>query len=144
MISWWRHQMETFSALLALFSGTSPAIGEFPSQRPVTRSCDAVFDLRLNRQLSKQSWGWWFETPSGSLWRHCNDTGCCLPGDTGVQSICIHDIDFSLAGIISVLSAYWYKTYLWKKLYHSKMESSKLVGNKNPVMHLWLTCESKS
>ena len=30
------------------------------------------FDLRLNKRLSKQSWGWWFETPSRSLWRHCN------------------------------------------------------------------------
>ena len=26
----------------------------------------------LNRRLSKQSWGWWFETSSCSLWRHCN------------------------------------------------------------------------
>ena len=26
----------------------------------------------LNERLSKQSWGWWFETPSRSLWRHCN------------------------------------------------------------------------
>ena len=46
--------------------------GEFPSQRPVTRSFDVFFDLRLNKRLSKQSWGWWFETPSPSLWRHCN------------------------------------------------------------------------
>ena len=23
--------------------------------------------------LSKQSWGWWFETPSRSLWRHWNE-----------------------------------------------------------------------
>ena len=28
----------------------------------------------LNKRLSKQSWGWWFETPSRSLWRHCNAT----------------------------------------------------------------------
>ena len=46
--------------------------GEFPTQRPVTRSFDVFFDLRLNKRLSKQPWGWWFETPSGSLWRHCN------------------------------------------------------------------------
>ena len=46
--------------------------GEFPAQRPVTRSFDVFFDLRLNERLSKQSWGWWFETPSCSLWRHCN------------------------------------------------------------------------
>ena len=44
--------------------------GEFPAQRPVTRSFDVFFDLRLNKRLSKQPWGWWFETPSWSLWRH--------------------------------------------------------------------------
>ena len=46
--------------------------GEFPTQRPVTRSFDVFFDLRLNKRLNKQSWGWWFETPSCSLWRQCN------------------------------------------------------------------------
>ena len=64
--------METFSALLALCAGNSPATGEFPAQRPVTRSFDVFFDLRMNKRLSKQSWGWWFETPSCSIWRHCN------------------------------------------------------------------------
>ena len=67
-ISWWRHQMETFPALLALCAVT----GEFPTQRPVTRNFDVFFDLRLNKRLIKQSWGWWSETPSCSLWRHCN------------------------------------------------------------------------
>ena len=79
--SWWRkmfpfddlrHQMETFSALLVLCVGNSPVTGEFPAQRPVTQSFDGFFDLRLNKRLSKQSRGWWFETPSRSLWRHCN------------------------------------------------------------------------
>ena len=46
--------------------------GEFPAQRPVTRSFDVFFDLRLNKRLSKQPWGWWFETPAWSLWRHRN------------------------------------------------------------------------
>ena len=68
---WWRHQMETFSALLALCARNSPVTGEFPTQRPVTRSFDVFFDLRLNKRLSKQWWGWWFE-PSRPLWRHCN------------------------------------------------------------------------
>ena len=27
----------------------------------------------LNKRLSKQSWCWWFDMPSPSLWRHCND-----------------------------------------------------------------------
>ena len=83
--------------------GNSPVTGEFPSQRPVTRSFDVFFDMRigcdvldvifvfvlfiayfvrndeikmfnqsLNKQLSKQLWDWWFETPFCSLWRHCN------------------------------------------------------------------------
>ena len=47
--------------------------GEFPAQRPVTRSFDVLFDLRPNERLSKQPWGWWFETLSCSLWRHCNE-----------------------------------------------------------------------
>ena len=46
--------------------------GEFPTQRPVTRSFDVFFDLHPNKRLSKQWWGWWFETPSCPLWRHCN------------------------------------------------------------------------
>ena len=41
-------------------------------KRPVTRSFDVFFDLRLNKRLCKQPWGWWFETPSWSLWRQCN------------------------------------------------------------------------
>ena len=61
--SWLRHQMETFSALLALCVGNSPVTGEFPSQRPVTGSFGDFSDLRLNKRLSKQSWGWWFKTP---------------------------------------------------------------------------------
>ena len=51
----WRHQMETFFALLALCEGNSPVTGEFPSQRPVTRSFAVFFDLRLNKRLNKQS-----------------------------------------------------------------------------------------
>ena len=78
-ITWWRHQMETFSALLALCAGNSPVTGEFPTQGPVSRSFDVFFDLRLNKWLSKQSWGWWFETPSSSLWRHCNNTNLLTP-----------------------------------------------------------------
>ena len=71
-ISWWCRQMETFSALLALCERNSPVTGEFPSQRPVTRSFDVFYDLRLNKRLSKQSWGWWFEIPSRQLWHYCN------------------------------------------------------------------------
>ena len=51
--------METFPALLAIFAGNSPVTGEFPAQRPVTRSFDVFFHLRLNKRLRKQWWGWW-------------------------------------------------------------------------------------
>ena len=46
--------------------------GEFPTQRPVTRSFDVFFDLRLYKRFSKQPWGWWFEKPSWPLWRQWN------------------------------------------------------------------------
>ena len=64
--------METFSALLAICAGNSRVPGEFPAQRPVTRSFDVFFDLHPNKRLSKQWWGWWFETLSCPLWRHRN------------------------------------------------------------------------
>ena len=51
--SWWRLQMETFSALLALCAGNSPVTCEFAAQRPVTRSFGVFFDLRLNKRLSE-------------------------------------------------------------------------------------------
>ena len=62
---WRRHQMETFSVLLDIFARNSLVTGEFPSYRPEARSFDIFFDLRLNKWLSKQSWCWWFETPTG-------------------------------------------------------------------------------
>ena len=64
--------MEKFSALLAICVGSSPTTGEFPAQRPVVRSFDVFFDLHLNEWLSKQSWGWWFDTSSRPLWLHSN------------------------------------------------------------------------
>ena len=69
--TWWRHQIETFSELLAICAGHSLVTGEFPAQRPVTRSFDVFFDLRLNQRLGKQWRGWWFETRSRPLWRLC-------------------------------------------------------------------------
>ena len=56
--------METFSALLALCAGNSPVTGEFPSQRPVTRSFDVFFDLRLKKNA------WVNNREAGDLRRH--------------------------------------------------------------------------
>ena len=89
--AWWRHQMEAFSALLVLCDRNPPVTGGFPLQRPVTRSFEFFFDLLLNKRLSKQSRPRWFETPSRSLWHHCNGSWCykllnvmqniCCPAD---------------------------------------------------------------
>ena len=49
MVIWWRHQMETFSALLVICAGNSSVTGEFPAQRTVTRIFDVFFDLRRHR-----------------------------------------------------------------------------------------------
>ena len=62
-VSWWRHQIETFSALLALCAGNSPVTGKFPSQRPLTQSFDVFCDLHLNNQLRKQTRRRWVKTP---------------------------------------------------------------------------------
>ena len=63
-----------------IFHVTGHMCGEFtgppvnsPPQRPVMRSFDVFFDLRLIKRLRKQSWGWWFEMLSRPLWRYCND-----------------------------------------------------------------------
>ena len=72
MCPWWRHPMETFTALLAFCEGNLPVTGGFPSQNPVTRILDAFFDLCLNKWLSKQLRCWWFEMQSCSFWCHCN------------------------------------------------------------------------
>ena len=65
--------METFLMLLALSEGHPPVISGLLAQKPVTRSFDVFFDLRLNKQLSKQSRHQWFEMPLCSLWRYCNE-----------------------------------------------------------------------
>ena len=62
-----------------IFRVTDPLCGEFTGHRwiPLTNASDAelyvFFDLRLNKWLSKQSRRRWFETPSRSLWYHCNE-----------------------------------------------------------------------
>ena len=116
-IAWWCHQMETFSALLALCAGNSPVTGEFPAQRPVTRSFDVFFDLRLNPQLSKQWRRWWFATLPRLLWRHCNGCNTCeillLPDNQQLQQVVGFvkhlSADFLLGNIIalSLISRHW-------------------------------------
>ena len=69
MLSWWHHQMEP------IFCVTGPLCWNSPVNsltKASYRSFDVFFDLRLNKRLSKQLWGWSFETPSHPLWHYCN------------------------------------------------------------------------
>ena len=62
--------------------------GELPTQRPVTRSFDVFFDLRLNKRVSKQSWDWWFKMPSRPLWRQCNVKSLEFSGAAEIRIVC--------------------------------------------------------
>ena len=63
LVSWWCHQMETFSALLTICAGNSVVTGEFPAQRPVTRTFDVFFDLHMKN-------GWVNTSEAGDLRRN--------------------------------------------------------------------------
>ena len=69
--AWWRRQMETFLRYWSFVRGIhrSPVNSPHKCQ---WRASLMFFYRRLNKHLGKQSWGRWFETPSHSLWRHCN------------------------------------------------------------------------
>ena len=93
--TWWRHQVETFPRYW-------PLCGEFTGNRwiPLTKTSDAelwFFYLRLNKRLSKQSWGWWFETPSRPSWHHCNVSYLLTSKDE--QQICIR---------LHIKAVHWY------------------------------------
>ena len=46
--------------------GISPHRGQWHGSLMFSLICAWISDR------ASQSWGWWFETPSCSLWRHCN------------------------------------------------------------------------
>ena len=79
------HHLNYLKLLMVYFTDSSV----FPSQRPVTRSFGVFFDLRPNKRLSKQSRHQWFETPSSSLWHHCNDLPTSRHFDTETPCISI-------------------------------------------------------
>ena len=116
ILSWWRHQMQTFSALLDICVENSPVPGEFLTQRPVTRSFDVLFDLHLNKRLRKQWWCWWFETLSRLLWRHRNDwytyASYCFKKHRWTNFDKCNGIDG-----LSLVRRYHFSAYLWIDLW---------------------------
>ena len=125
--------METFSALLALCVGNSPVTGEFPTQRPVTRSFDVFFDLRLNTRLSKQWWCWWFETPSRSLWRHFN----AMWQWESVYCNYVHARDGGTR-LVAVDSAGSTMTNLWGTFSSRRMDPNNPAMTEKNKEHDWL------
>ena len=78
LLSWQFHMMTSSNG--NIFRVTGHLCREFTgdrwisrTQRPLTRSFDVFFYLRLNKRFSKQSWGWWFEMLPHPLWHHSND-----------------------------------------------------------------------
>ena len=109
--TWWRHQMETFSALLAICAGNSPVTGESPAQMPVTRSLHVFFHLRLNKQLSKQSWGWWLAVLSRPLWRYCNEMNNHRPSAGRVLAAQIRHVLFKV--FLAIIIAFYPMLSRW-------------------------------
>ena len=103
--------METFSVLLDICLVNSPFIGEFAAQRPATRSIDVFFDLCLNKRLSKQWWGWWFETSSRPLWCHCNGVVMlCLEKNAAISLVVSIEFLINLNNWIVYVRSTWRKT----------------------------------
>ena len=140
--------METFSALLAICAGNSPVSGEFPAQRPVTRSFDVLFDPALNKQLSKQLWGSWFETLSCSLWRHCNEYSGFSKRRVTQWSLFTRDPVEVLAWIINFIQLftghvitfpYWgsRETMSAKKRAHGRRSYSNTMAHGDVYTFIW-------
>ena len=141
--------METFSASLAICTGNSPVTGEFPAQKPVTRSFDVFLDLRLNKRLSKQSWGWWFKTTSRPLWRHRSDIrehkrdlGFVLVWLFHAVQILISDYMRQRFPDVRIYNDQWptaviymqkciFGQYIWIRYCHWTQKTADSVGDKN-------------
>ena len=97
-VSLWRHDMETFSALLTLYERNPPVIDGFPSQRASNASFEVFFSVILNKSLDTQSSYRWFGMP----WHN-------------VMSLwCIELISFEEKIIAFWLKSHWSCSYLLK------------------------------
>ena len=116
-----------------LFRVTGHLCGE-SAQRPVSRSFDVFFDLRLNKRLSKQLWGWWLETLSHPLWRHRNALNLFIYGylQSDFHHSAISSVSMNLApGTYSILCLHL--SFSANLYYHTDVTisivASKITGN---------------
>ena len=127
--------MKTFSGP---YEGNPPVTGGFPLSRPVTRSFDIFIDLRLNKRLSKQSRRRWFETPSRSLWHHCNGLRYFCSGLNGHWAFPLQLCHNELAGV----SNHQRHDYLFNRLITRRAKkTSKLRVTGLYVGNTPVTCE---
>ena len=121
-------------------AGISLVPSEFPAQRPVTRSFNVFFDLRQNKRVRKQSWGWWFERPPSPLWRHCNDVRRHL------QSSCPTLFQVLKRAIWSSTSHQWGISRNWchpitpgiitSKCYHGEMQVTMMTSSNGNIFRI--------
>ena len=127
--------METFSVLLALCAWNSPVTGEFLVQRPVTRSFSVFFDLHLYKRMSKQWWGWWFEMPSRSSWRHCNVESNDISQPLQSENQCSYFTDFctqfALHRIFVVMHRAIFPLTHWGRVAHICHGKLAITGSDN-------------
>ena len=78
----WKH----FSRYWPFVSGIHRSPVDSPHKGQWHGTVISFFDLRLDKRLSKHSRNRWFETPSRSSWRHCNDDTVCRNYKSGWQT----------------------------------------------------------
>ena len=99
---WYRHRMETVSALPVLSEGNPPVIGRFPSPRAINAGLDVIFDISRNKRWNEQSSRRWVETLNAHCdvivmlmlvlvtfflhkmplaWKYAESTECCFTWD---------------------------------------------------------------
>ena len=159
---WWHSNIMMTSSNGNIFRVTGPLCGEFAghrwiprTQRPVTRSSDVFFDLCPNN--NKQSWGWWFETLSRSLWRHSNVVKYVhgiIHGYTYHRLYCLLSVismrRFVTLSFVKNFSRMFYTDFfLWNfelspHIFHTKMHHHKnmvcwvpIIRNYNCICNKW-------
>ena len=99
-MSWWLHQIETFSVLLAICAANSPVTGKFPALKPVAWSFDFFICAWINGWVNNREAGDLRRTPSRPLWRHCNGAVIYPTDSQLVGTLFTHDISATIRYIL--------------------------------------------
>ena len=131
---------QTFSMMTSsngnIFRVTEPLCGEFTVHRwsPLTKANDAelwcfFFYLRLKKQLSKQSWGWWFKKPSRPLWCHCN-------GQWKSDPICVIVI-FNIDNLVTKMLHAYFTINVSHNIYGMTIGRTELFNDIHKLDNAW-------